>query len=367
MRKTKKQNAKNKKITKILITISVVLLLISLFITKAMAIRTIIYLSSLVTMLIAIKYKNKKLLETIGIFLVLFIIYVVIDGITVVTFKKIPIFSYNIITTEKTRVYHAIGVRVWQCDKEDYKNIIVDPFYNKGYICSVDDIDPIQSNSFLNSVIENYDEYKNTYVKIVGKISKKNGQNSIEMQPYTTTDITVNGYVTFADNITLRILFNQSEPLLDDYDVYDEITVVGIIKNMDENKGKYIIYMYDTKISSKLNLNTFKVSTVNSNNCKMSDVIYTSDKNVVYSYCLDDIVVSFDEENQYELATALSSNKVTVNDLYLNSNNKEENEENETIIYRFDNYSVLVCDYTLSNKIVIGNEKMKLEDVNCEE
>ena len=74
------------------------------------------------------------------------------------------------------------------------------------------------------------------------------------MQPYTTTDITVNGYVTFADNITLRILFKQSEPLLDQYDVYDEITVVGIIKNMEQSHNKYVVYMYDTKISSNINI-----------------------------------------------------------------------------------------------------------------
>ena len=365
MRRTTKEAKKNKKVSKNLIIISIILLIISLLIKKTMAIRTILYLLSLVVLVIGIKYKRKKFKDAFFIFIVAFAAYIILDGIIVVTFKRIPIFSYNIITTGKTRVYNSIGVRVWQCDKDNYKDLVVDPFYNKGYICDVDEIDPIQSNSFLNSVIENYDEYKNTYVKITGKISKKNGQNSIEMQPYTTTDITVNGYVTFADNITLRILFKQSEPLLDQYDVYDEITVVGIIKNMEQSHNKYVVYMYDTKISSNINLNDYKITTVNSNKCTLSDAIYSNEKNILYKYCLEDIIVSFGEDNQYELATALSSNKITIRDLYYGAK-EETNEEDGTVIYRLDNYSLLICDSNKSNKIVIGNAKMKFSDINCD-
>ena len=365
MKRTTKEAKKNKKVSKNLIIISIILLIISLLIKKTMAVRTIIYLLSLVVLTVGIKYKRKKLKEAFTIFLVVFIAYIILDGIIVVTFKRIPIFSYNIITTGKTRVYNSLGIRVWQCDKDNYNDLVVDPFYNKGYICDVDDIDPIQSNSFLNSVIENYDEYKNTYVKITGKISKKNGQNSIEMQPYTTTDITVNGYVTFADNITLRILFKQSEPLLDSYDVYDEITVVGIIKNMEQDHNKYVIYMYDTKISSNKNLNNYKITTVNSSKCSLSDAIYSNEKNILYKYCLEDIIVSFDGDSQYELATALSSNKITIRDLYAGAT-EETNESDSTVIYRLDNYSILVCDYTKSNKIVIGNTNMKFKDINCD-
>lgn len=361
----KKQIQKNKKISSILIGISIILMLVALCISKSTPIRTMIYLISLLVMTKGIKYKKKKIKESVLLILILMVIYIVIDGIVVLTFKRIPIFSYNIVTTEKSRVYNSLGLRVWQCDKNDYKNVIVDTFYNKGYVCDADDIDPIPSNSFLNSVVENYDEYKNTYVKVVGKISKKNGQIMIEMQPYNTTDITINGYVTFADNITLRILFNQNEQKLDDYDIYDEITVVGIIKNMEQDHGKYVIYMYDTKISSSKNLNNYSLTAVTSNKCSLSDALYTSDKNIIYSYCLEDIVISFGGENQYELATALSSNKITVEGLYNGAKTKEENEEDESVIYRFDNYSVLVCDTNKSNKIIIGNSNLKFKNVDC--
>ena len=361
----KKQQQKNKKIASILIVISILLMIIALMITKPLPIRTIFYLISLAILTKAIKYKQKKFNQTIVLALILIVIYIVIDGIVVVTFKRIPIFSYNIVNTENARVYNSLGLRVWQCDKNDYKNVVVDPFYNKGYVCNADDIDPIPSNSFLNSVVENYDEYKNTYVKVVGKISKKNGQISIEMQPFNTTDITINGYVNFADNITLRILFNQNEPKLDDYDVYDEITVVGIVKNMEQDHGKYVIYMYDTKISSSKNLSNFNLTAVSSNQCNLSDILYTSDNNTIYSYCLEDIVIAFNKEDQYELANALSSNKITIEDLYRDKSNPETNEDDESVIYHYDNYSILICDSSKSNKIVIGNNKLKFKNIDC--
>ena len=99
-------------------------------------------------------------------------------------------------------------MRVWQCNEDDYDNIIVDPFYEKGYMCNANDIETVDINTFLNSVVQNHSEYKNNYVKIKGKISKKSGINSIEMRPYTETENKVNGYVEFANNITARVIFS---------------------------------------------------------------------------------------------------------------------------------------------------------------
>lgn len=361
-----KQKKKKQIFSKGFVILSIVAMLISLCLTKPTATRTAIYFVSLFIMNKAFKPGQKGPIEIIFTILTLLVIYIAIDGIISVTFKRIPILSYNIVSTEKTRVYNSVGVRVWQCDKDDYKNIVVDPFYSKGYVCDADDIDPIPSNSFLNSIVENYDEYKNTYVKVVGKISRKNGQNGIEMQPYNTTDITINGYVEFASNITLRILFNKSEPKLDDYDVYDEITVVGIIKNMEQYKGKYVVYMSDTKISSSKNLNEYTITAVPSNTCSLSDIIYAGDRNTVYSYCLEDITVSFKNDNQYDLATALSSNKLAIEDLYKTLTPTEESDTDETVIYRFKDYSILVCDSNKSNKVVIGNKKLQFNNINCD-
>ena len=63
------------------------------------------------------------------------------------------------------------------------------------------------------------------------------------MQAYQETEDALNGYVTFSETITLSIMFDQNDSTLDVYDIYDEATVVGLIKNMESIDGKRTIYM----------------------------------------------------------------------------------------------------------------------------
>lgn len=368
MAKEQKNTQKQFKLNAPMLLISIILFIITFIIKNGLAIRPILWIISIILLIINVTINNKFKKTTIIFLLVLsFLISIALDGIISITFKRIPVFSYNIISTNNSRVYNGIGIRVWQCDKNNYDNLIVDPFYNKGYLCDAKDIDVVDSNSFLNSVVENYNDYKNSYVKIKGKISKKTGQNYIEMRPYETTNITVNGYVTFADNITLRIIFKNSEEVLDNYDVYDEITIVGIIKNLENNSNKYIIYMYDSKVVSDINLNEYTISATQEQKCSIEpNILYSSDTNNIYSYCLEEIIVSYGENNKYELSNALSSNKIKIEDLYKNPKEIINNEDNENKIYRFDNYSVLVCDKNTSKDIIIGNKKMSFKDVSCQ-
>lgn len=352
----------------IILLICIILLTTAIFINKSTPIRPILWILAIILLSLNIGLKNKfKATSTIFFILIFLIISIVSDGIIVYTFKRIPIFSYNIISTEKTRVYHSIGMRVWQCDKNNYSNLIVDPFYKNGYMCNAEDITAIDSNSFLNSVVENHAEYRNKYVKIRGRISKKAGQNLIEMKPYTSTNNSINGYVEFADNITLRIIFNESEPLLDDYDVYDEITIVGIIKNIENNSSKYVIYMYDSKVVSTINLNEYAITITSSKECLMEPtLIHSNDQNDIYTYCIEDAIVSY-PDNKYELPQALSSNKISIEDIYSNSIEEEKHPDNNSIIYRFEDYSVLVCDNKISKDIYIANQSLAFEDLTCKE
>lgn len=339
---------------------------ISIFISKATVIRPILWISAIILLSISIKIRSKlSLIKTMILALVFFGVSIVADGIVVYTFKRIPVFSYNIVSNENSIVYTSIGMKVWQCDKKNPKELIVDPFYNNGYMCNPEDITSIDSNAFLNAVIENHSEYHNKYVKITGKISRKAGQNAIEMRPYSTKEITMNGYVEFADNITLRIIFNN-EKLLDDYDVYDEITVVGVIKNIENNANKYIVYMYDSKVVSSINLNEYTITITSSKKCTTEPKqIFSDETNNIYTYCIEDAVISY-PENKYELPQALSSNKISIDDIYNGSEETEKSETDESIIYRFEEYSVLVCDQKLSKDIYIGKKNMKFTDVTCQ-
>lgn len=360
------QNEKTININFIILIICIILLTTSIVINEANFIRPLMWIIAIILICINLKLKNKiKTSKIIILSLSLLTISIVVDGIIVYTFKRIPIFSYNIISTEKTVVYNSIGMRVWQCDKNKFDNLIVDPFYVNGYMCDAEDITPIDSNSFLNAVIENHSEYHNKFVKINGKISKKNGQNYIEMRPYSTSEITMNGYVEFADNITLRIIFNNSEPALDNYDIYDEITVVGIVKNIENKSNKYVIYMYDSKVVSSINLNEYTVTITSSKECLVEPkLIFKSDTQDIYTYCIEDAIISY-PDNKYELPQALSANKIAIDDLYSNSEQLEKHQDNNSTIYRFESYSILVCDQTLSKDIYIGNSAMTFNDVTC--
>lgn len=363
----KEEQKKTFNINIFVLVISIVLIAISIYIKSAHFLRPILIVLAIILIALNVGISNKlKKTTTISFIITLIIIFLVIDGVIVIVFNRIPIFAYNIISTENTRVYNSIGVRVWQCDKNDFDNLIVDPFYKKGYMCNAKDIDVIDSNSFLNSIVTNYNQYKNMYVKIKGKISKKTGQNYIEMRPYENSDITINGYVNFADNITLRVIFNNNEAVLDEYDVYDEITIVGIVKNLENEANKYVVYMSDSKVVSNINLNEYVLTATTEKKCtKTKQLIYTNDTSNVYSYCLEEIIVSY-PDNKYELSAALSSNKISIEKLYDDPNKVESYEDDNRKIYRFDDYSILVCDQLLSKDIVIGNKKMSFKDIECQ-
>lgn len=363
----KKKKSKNK-INIFSLIISLILICTSIYLSDQGVIRPLLWIISIIILSINIVNSfNIKFTKIVIIFLTLFILSIFVDSIIVITFKRIPVFAYNVISTRKTIVYNGIGVRAWQCDKNNYNDIVIDLFYNKGYICNAEDIDVIDSNSFLNSVVENYQDYKNSYIKINGKISKKTGQNYIEMRPYEKTDVTLNGYVAFADNITLRILFNENSEELDNYDVYDEITIVGIVKNLESEDGKHIIYMYDSKVLSTVNLNDYTISATTESSCTTDkNIIYSNETTNIYTHCLENIIVTYPNDSKYELSYILSSNKINVNQLHKKYLSKETSQVDDSIMYKFENYNLLICDKKNSKDMIYGPKNMKFDDVKCD-
>lgn len=345
-----------------------ILALIALAINDFTPVRIIIMILAVILITMSLVVKNKIILKhprhIFTIFLVILFASFFADAIAVKMIGRVPIYTISIINTEKARVYNSFGYRVWQCDKNNYEDLIIDLFNSKGYYCDAEDIEEIDINSFLNSVVENYDDYHNQFVKIRGKISLKNGRNNIEMEPYTESEITVNGYVNFADNITLRVLFNNNEPKLDNYDVYDEILVVGKIKNLETDGSRYIIYMSDSKILSSESYSTYTITANKEYTCTpQSPYIEMSNYNV-YTYCLEpDINVSFNGKI-YELSSALSSGKVTIKDI-LSKTSTVENDNNGNQIYRYKNYNIIKCNEEKSKDIIITSNDIKSDRVYC--
>ena len=361
-----KSTQKKETITKILISISLIFIILIYIINKASFIRPLLWIVSTI-LLTAIFRVNKKMpiIKLFAIFLCLFALSLALDGTIAALLKKIHAYSYNITTNNKTRVYNSLGVRVWQCDisKDEY---LVDVFYSKGYLCSAEDLSAIDSNAFLNSIVENYDDYHNQYVKIVGKVSKKNGQNYLEMQPYTESENKINGYVEFASNITLRAIFSPPEKELDNYDIYDEITIIGKVKNLDKSSSQYVIYMYETKVVSTISLSGYQISIVKEDKCSTKNKIFSTDTNDIYTYCLKDVLVSYPDSNN-ELIDSLSSNKILIEDLYSDPNEVLSNEDDESALYKMNDYNILVCDPEYSKDIIIGPPSLDFKSTNCSE
>ncbi len=353
---------KKSKRNNVYLVIGILSFLIALIINRPTVIRLLLTLISVgfIVLYISIKGIKRNVLVTIGILL----LTIVIDSIISSLFIRIPIYAYNIANSGNVRVYSSFGYRIWQCDKKDYKNLKVDVFYNKGYVCNPDDIEEIDSNSFLNAVIENYDEYKNNYVKIKGKISKKNSQNSIEMQPYEQNSITVNGYVTFADNITLKIMFNDNIKELDLYDIYDEITVIGVVKNLEHLDDQFIVYLSECRLVSQASYSKYSIVINKESTCSSENsILYTTDNDELYSYCLDEIIVDYGE-NKYELSHALSSGKLDIDSLYKKSISVDSNTDGDEL-YNFKDYNILKCNKNNNKMVVIGPKDMSLDTIKC--
>ena len=355
--------SKKKKYNYLYLGIGLILFFIALLINKSSIIRLLLTLVAVGLSFYTFKRTDNK--ANILIIVLFIIIAIFIDSIVCSTFVRIPIFAYNITTSGNARVYKAIGYRIWQCDKNSTKNMKVDKFYTKGYSCNAEDIETIDSNSFLNSVIENYDDYKNTYVKVRGKISKKNSRNSVEMQPYEQSSITLNGYVSFADNITLKILFFKDFDELDLYDIYDEITVVGVVKTLEHNDDKFVIYLTESTLVSASNFDQYEMIVNEQASCEnaTNTILYSSDEMNLYTYCLEDVFVNY-EESKYELSSALSSGKISTDALF-DGQLESSIDENGNELCKFDKYSILKCNRENSKDVIIAPKDVDSTKIVC--
>ena len=363
---------KNKKTNILYLIIAIVLLIIALLAPLKNIIRLFVAIFSLLTLSLYkfIKLeKNKKFtpLYTLG----YLIFYILLDSICVVTMNKLPIFSTHILNDENVRIYNALGYKVWQCNIEE-KELIIEPFNENGYLCDVEEIENIPINELITSLNNNYDEYRNRYVKTTGKISKKDGANYIEMQAYEENVENINGEVKFTDTITLAIYFPNYTNELDVYDVHDEITVVGKIKNMETVNDKRIIYMYETKLTSKIELDTYTVTaTVTPSENKTSkekQLLQETLENNIYKYGLDNIIVKYNDNLEYELSSVLSSNKLSINAIIEQAEEEitdKKNPDNKSKLYKFKTFNIIVCNPENSKDIFITSPKTEFDDIEC--
>lgn len=344
--------------------LGIFLMVISIFLEMLQYYRIIFTVLGIICLLFASMYLRKDKLKFLPIYLLFYLfVSILVDSAAVTLFNTLPVYSYNILTSGNSSVYNAIGYRVWDCEGKERK---VDRFYKLGYYCDVNDMEAIDSNVFLSHVVENYEDYKNNYIKIVGKISKKEGNSYIEMQAYQENAITLNGYATFSDAVTLRVLFKGENENLNYHDVYDTIAVVGKVWYIRNTDGKYVVYMDDGVVVDEESFDSYNMIIRSSATCGVDKkLLYAGADYNFYSHCLDSAIVKFDESQIYELSGVLSSGKLKISDILANANERIYDEVTKSTMFLYDGYTIIQCSENTGSDIIIGDQNLSFEDAYC--
>lgn len=300
------------------------------------------------------KYTTVSLLFLLGMF--------ILDTILVLTINIEPIFSlYN--NSESVKIYNGLGYRVWKCNET--KDLVVDYLYQKPYQCPVKQISTIEINAFASQIVENYNSYEDKFVKISGKISKINGLNDFEMQAYENQEDPTNGYVTFADNVTLRFVFNDTEEKLTNYELYDRIVVIGRISSIATKNDNTLVKMTDSRIINDDLYQDYQVL-LSSEKLLLSEpsLIYASAKLNVYNNFSTSVMIKYSNQDVYDLEYVLSSAKLNLEQILNKANDIQENYEQDIKVYLYSNFKIYLWTKNNRQNILITNLNSDFKDID---
>ncbi len=336
--------------------LGLVLIIIPLCINRYSIFRLLSSLLGIIFLTVGIlnRKKHYKLQIILYSILLLLLLYG-IDYACTYFLKRIPIFSYEVISSNTVSTYDSILYRVYNCNGE----YMFDSFYQKNYVCAGDV--PIEEiNSFLSNISSNYEKYHYKFVTVKGKVSEVFGNEYLTLQPYEQKDTNLIGQITFLKDASLVIANKDKDiNLYEKYEIYDNVIVTGRIIKLETNNK---IVMRDAIIISTDNFDAFTINVVENKSCEkdIKKIAQTSDY-TYYSSCLNSMYVKYNEENIYDLKFALESKKMTGEKLISNG---EKLESNHAILYAFETYNIVKC--IDKNAMIIGNKMLTLESNYCE-
>ena len=279
-----------------------------------------------------------------------------IDYILTNYFHRIPIYALRIKSSNKMAVYNSVFYRVYNCDKK----LIIDKGYKKAYVCSDNILDEHDINSFLNEAIKSYQEYHNKFIKLNGKVSKISGLDVIELSAYKQAEDSLNGYVVFNTDYTVRVITDYDISKLK---IYDNITVIGLVSSLEQQKDTYVINLMDTMIIPSDIYNNYSIEVVENDSKELVNFV---DKTNYYILGLDNIYIHYDKNNVYELSYLITDSRITFEDLVKDKEYSELKNKDEEVVaqkYQLDKFNIMKC---LDNdKVIIANKKSKLNIDLC--
>lgn len=296
--------------------------------------------------------KKRNIFLVILIPVLLFTMSYGVDVLLAFKLKYVPIYSYVIKSSDKMKTYNSFFYRVYDCNN----NLNLDYGYRSSYVCNNELLDIISINKFLQDPKDSFNEYKNKFVRIHGKISGISGNESIELAAYTKSEEVLNGYVNFNLDYTLNIKTTDD---LSKYRIYDYIDVIGRVDLLKDNT----ITLIDTKLISSDIYNDYSFEIVNNNELKLSNLI--KEKGYYY-YGINSLNVKYDQDNIYELSYVLQDEKLTFDDLVDDMDFKiisNKDEEEVAKVYNLEKFNVIECS---NNKKIVANKNNKVNSDICE-
>lgn len=259
-----------------------------------------------------------------------------------------PIYVFENRINDNVTIYNSLFYRVYKCENKE----IFDNNYEKNYMCDTKLIEKIDINKLLNEPKVSFKEYKNSFIKVEGKISKISGTSSIEMQAYTNVDSQLNGYVKF--NETSKLIINLDGIDISNYKIYDYITVVGLLDSYDKTNNS--LDLIDIKIEENNLYSNYNIHIIESSTCTKELKEYV---NNYYLYCLENIYLDY-KIDKYELSYALKDKKITMNEILKDS---ELEEKDNYKIYKSEKFNILSCS---EEKNIIYSKSQKIDYSLCE-
>ena len=270
-------------------------------------------------------------------------------------FNRIPIFVYEIKSSDQVSTYNSFFYRIFNCDND----LILDYGFQNNYVCSKDALKEIDINTFLGDPNESYNYYQNKFVKISGKISKISGNEAIELSSYVVASNSLNGYVNFNTNYIIRVNVSES---LSNYRIYDNITVIGRVANKFDENGATVINLVDSLLIPSNIYDSYTYEIVNGNS---PDLISLVSEQNYYLYGISALNVKYANDAIYELSYLITDSRMTLDDIVANASGVNLYDTEEKLIakqYELEKFNVLVCE---NSKKIIANKNFALDIALC--
>ena len=340
-----------KKLNIVLSIIGFALIIIPFFICKYSIYRLVsTVLGLIIVSLVNIIYHKQLVLRIIFIPIILFTITYITDYFVMNIFNSYPIMAIKYTSSEKVRTYNSFIYRLYDCDN----NLIVDNNYKLNYACSIDLLEPININDFLNNSLV-YSVYAHKFVFIEGKINTIIGNSSLVLNSYTKEDNNINGYVTFNNN--QKLIIDDLNIDITKLHIYDDIKIIGLVSSYQAKDSTTEIHLKDAIVIYSDVYDEYDL--IVESNFNYEKVLILDN---IYYYGINNIYYKYSEDNIYELSYLLNDKRETIDNII---NNLEYiTTDNENIVYFLNDFNLIKCsnDYIFVNKYAYNYDEICLKD-----